>query len=138
MSRIQLQDSGLDMIIKMSDGNPGAVVTLMKILSESATIDPQSVLGGIGPVLALDTLEVYGTDIYVLFNDKCDSDMRKFIMLLRAHQLGIITEELIRELAADQTRQVNLTEEQFDELDKKVCEQLVDFQKPKQETKELS
>ena len=86
-------------------------------------------MGGFGCVLSLDTLEIYGTDIYVLFSDKCDRDVRKMVMLLRANQLGYITSAKIQEMAADQGRQVNLTDEEFAELDAKVCEQLPAFQK---------
>lgn len=32
MSRLELTDSGMDVIIKMSDGNPGAVTAMMSIL----------------------------------------------------------------------------------------------------------
>ena len=130
MSRIQLQDSGMDAMVKMADGNPGAVQALIDISVQAAAIDPQSALGGMGAILSLDTHNIYGTDIYVLYSDKCQKDVRKLLVLLRAVQLGIMPESKLQSLAGDQARQVELTDDEFNELDAKVCEQLSEFQRP--------
>lgn len=130
MSRIQLQDTGMDAMIKMSEGNPGAINALMDISVQAASIDPQDAFGAMGVILSLDTHQIYGTDIYVLYSDKCQRNVRKVLVLLRAVQLGIMPESKLQSLAGDQSRQVELTDDEFNALDAKVCEQLSEFQRP--------
>jgi len=50
-------------------------------------------------------------------------------MLLRAVQLGFIRVDRLKELAEDQTRQINLSDEEWKDIEMKVCEQLEDFAK---------
>jgi len=135
MAILSLSDSAMDIISKMSKGNPGAIGALMSILEEHDEIDPQTLMGGIGAIFGLDTWEIYGTDIYILWNDKCNGDTRKMLMLMRATQLGIFSHVKLKEMAADQARQVNLTDDEWLELDDKVCSELVEFKKPKPLTK---
>jgi len=91
MSKIQLTDSTMDVVVKMSQGNPGAMNAIMEMLKpESKEIDPDAVMGGLMKILALDTLGIYGTDIYVLHSDICDRNMIKMFAVLRAHQLGFL------------------------------------------------
>ena len=128
-ARIELSDTAQDVLIKMSDGNPGALSAMMDIMKKHDSIDPQAMLGWLGAIMILDTWQIYGTDIYVLWSDKCKRDTRKMLMLMRATQLGEFPKSRLRELAADQGRTVNLTESQWYELDEKVCSQLDQFQK---------
>ena len=130
VSRIELSDTGMDMIVKMSEGNPGAIMAMMGLLNDTSRIDPDAMLGGIGSVMALDTHEIYGTDIYILWSDKCGKDTRKMLMIMRAVQLGFMPEARLQEISADQTRQIDLSDEEWDEMDAKVCERLDEFEKP--------
>lgn len=130
MSRISLADTAFSAIVKMADGNPGAITAISEIMKHGATIDPQSVLPDFMPILSLDTHGIYGSDIYVLYSDKCGRDVRKLLVLLRAVQLGIMQEQRLRDLATDQTRQVKLSLEEFDALDVAVCTELSEFQRP--------
>jgi hypothetical protein len=129
-TRIELSDDFMSASVKMVDGNPGAISALMSLAATAVEIDPQSALGPLGPMLSFDTHGIYGTDIYVIWNDKCDRDSRKVHVLLRAVQLGILPESKLLEMAKDQTRRVNLTPEEWSDIDKKVCEQLDGFQRP--------
>ena len=129
MSIINLQDTKLDIVMKMSKGHPGAVIAIMELITKSPKIDPQSALGGYGPILSLDTHEIYGSDVYFLWNNKCHRDVRKVCVLLRAVQLGFLAESKLQEMAADQMREVNLTDEEFATLDEQVCCELSDFKK---------
>ena len=129
MSRIELTDTGLDMVMKMSEGNPGAMTAIMDIMEKSVEIDPQSALGEISNILSLDTHGIYGSGIYVLWNDKFQRDTRKMIMILRSVQLGFMSESKLQELAGDQSRSINLTDDEVSELDEKVCDSLKDFQR---------
>jgi hypothetical protein len=128
-TRIQLEDSIQNIIIKMSDGNPGAINTLFEVIKNGEKIDPQSAFAGVGSILLLDSFGIYGSSIYVLYNDKCNKNIRKFIMLLRAVQLGFIRVDRLKELAEDQTRQINLSDEEWKDIEMKVCETLEDFAK---------
>ncbi len=131
-SRIELTDSPQQVLTKMSDGNPGALMAMMEIIEKGDAIDPQAFAGGLGAIMILDTWEIYGSSIYVLFNDKCDRDVRKMLMLMRATQLGHFSQTKLQKMAADQSREINLTDEELADLDAKVCEQLENFQKPKE------
>lgn len=129
MSRIELTDSPMDAVIKMSNGNPGAMAAMMDILTQHNDIDPQAVMGGIGAILILDTWEIYGTDIYILHNDKCGRDTRKMLMLMRATQMGMFSDSKLKAMASDQMRQIELSDDEWGALDKSVCDALVDFKK---------
>lgn len=103
MSKITLNDSIQDMMIKMSDGNPGAVGALMSLLTDSTT-DPDSALGGIGKIMSLDEYGIYGTDVYVFFNDICERDVKKMIGVMRAVQLGLLERETLKDACSRQDR----------------------------------
>ena len=129
MSRIELTDSPMDALIKMAEGNPGAAVAMMDILKQHDEIDPQAMLGGLGTIMILDTWGIYGSSIYILYSDKCDRNVRQLLMLLRATQLGFFSHTKLQQMAEDQMRSVNLTDEEWQDLDDKVCERLEDFQR---------
>lgn len=131
MAKIKLEDSIQDVLFKMSDGNPGAISCMIGMLKVHDAIDPDAVTGGIGAILLLDTYEIYGTDIYILFSDKCNKDMRQMLMLMRATQLGLFSSNKLKEMASDQMRQINLTVDEWKDLDEKVCERLPKFARKK-------
>jgi len=54
-------------------------------------IDPDNIMGGLGYLLDLDTLGIYGTDIYVLWSDICGKNVAKMVTVLRGYQLGYIS-----------------------------------------------
>lgn len=128
MTRIKLTDTTQGVVVKMCDGNPGAMTAIVGLLSKDCEkIDPDSAMGTLGPLLSLDTLGIYGTDIYILWNDKCKRDLRRFVLLLRASQLGLLPSAKVQEMAADQMRQVDLSGDEWGELDVAVCERLAGF-----------
>jgi len=88
--RITLQDTGFDVIVKMVEGNPGATTVCAGIMSRGAEIDPDAFMGGIGTIMWLDTLKVYGPRIWMLFKDVCGEDLVKMLGVLRAVQLGYL------------------------------------------------
>ncbi len=128
MTRIKVSDTGPGIVAKMADGNPGAVHAMARLLTkECEKIDPDSALGLYGPLLTLDRFGIYGTSIYILWKDKCRRNLRQFVLLLRASQLGLLPDRKIKEMAADQMGQVNLTDDEWDDLDTAVCDQLAGF-----------
>lgn len=130
MSRIELTDNLTDIIVKMAEGNPGAATAMMEIYTKGAEIDPQVALGGLGAIMLFDTFGIYGTEIYVIWSDKCKKDTRLTLMLLRAVQLGLMSESKLKTMAEDQTRQVDLTPEEWADYDQQVCDKLEQFARP--------
>lgn len=98
--RIKGSDSGFDAIVKLSEGNPGAVGALMEILN--STVDKDSAMGGLGSILLLDSYGIYGTDIYVLFSDICNKEVAKTIAVLRACQLGMFDVKILKDACSRQ------------------------------------
>jgi len=120
-----MMDSIESMIIKMADGNPGAARALMELLTDSTT-DPDSALGGVGKILSLDDYGIYGTDVYVFYNDICERDVKKMIGVMRAVQLGLFEAETLRDACSRQDRSgKDLVP--IDELLDKVRKQLPNF-----------
>ena len=128
-NKIQLTDSTFDVIAKMSNGNPGAVNVLCQMLSPDAEeIDTDAVMGGMMKILALDSLGIYGTDIYVLYNDICRGDLISMFAVLRAHQLGFLNSNTLKDACSRQDysgREII----DVDSLYKKVVDALPNFKR---------
>jgi len=90
MTKLDLNDSVEDIMIKMSEGNPGAISVCMMLYTKGGAIDPDDWLGGLGGVLSLDSLGIYGSKIWMLFKDVCKQDLVKTSAMLRAWQLGFV------------------------------------------------
>lgn len=126
MSRIKLNDTTLSAVSKMSEGNPGAGITLMEMLTEGEKIDPDSALGGFGSILSLDTHGIYGTDIYIFHNDICGGEISKVIAVLRACQLGLFSPSILKDACSRQDRS-GVSMVPVADLYAKVKERLPDF-----------
>jgi len=129
MSKIDMGDTTIDVLIKMSDGNPGAIAALMTLLTTYEDIDPQAFMGGLGAIMLLDKWEIYGSAIHILFKDKCKQNVRKMVVIMRATQLGLFSHIKLKEMAYDSMYKINVTDEEWRQLDIKVCEQLKDFKR---------
>lgn len=97
MSKIKLNMSIVDAITELSEGNPGAINVMVRLLREAEAIDPDSVFGASGPLMNMDSFGVYGSKIWVLFKDVCGSNLRTLILLLRSVQLGFIDRSQLKE-----------------------------------------
>jgi hypothetical protein len=133
-SRINLSDTFMTAMIKMSDGNPGAITALMDLSIEKPTVDPESAMGALAPLLSLDTHQIYGSAIWILYKDVCKQDARTMLMLLRAVQLGLFSEGALQRLS--QNNNGGISDEKMTELDMQVCAQLEQFQRPTKATGE--
>lgn len=87
-TRIQLTDSLQQIVVKMSDGNPGAINVMMALIKQGEKIDPDNMLGGVGAILWLDTERIYGPKIWVLFKDVCKSKVLNIFTIMRYQQYG--------------------------------------------------
>lgn len=83
-------------VIDMCAGNPGAINVLMQIIQTSDSVDPDNVLGPLGPLSVLDELNVYGTEIWVLYKDVCGESLTTTLAVLRGYQLGLLSDKDIR------------------------------------------
>jgi hypothetical protein len=86
--RLNREDSVLDAIGKLSKGNPGATRVLTKLLSECDSFVEWSTI-----MVLLDELNIYGSEIWLLYKDVCECDIAKVITALRSCQLGLITHD---------------------------------------------
>ena len=99
-----LSMSAIDIMMTLGGGNPGALSVLAGLLKQTTSIDPDSALGEFGALLLLDTFGVYESDIWVLFKDVCDQDIVTMVAMLRSVQLGITSEQDMKDLMANSTR----------------------------------
>jgi len=104
MSIIDLGDDTITIMVKMAKGNPGAVTALIVLFDNTTEIDPDNAFGPFGGIILLDTFGIYGTDIYVLYNDICARQIHLMLAVLRAGQLGIISSSVIKDAASRQDR----------------------------------
>lgn len=102
MSKIQLSDTGIEVIFKMSGGNPGAIVALTEIFKRGNRIDPDDFMQGMSSILLLDTYEIYGSAIYVLYSDICEKNLAKMMAVIRATQLGIFSSYILKDACSRQ------------------------------------
>lgn len=101
--KIKITDGTMDVVLKMSEGNPGAMNVILSILQENK-IDPDNIMGGLEPIFLLDTYGIYGTDIYILNNDICEGDLAKTLAVLRATQMGMFDSNILKEACHRQDR----------------------------------
>lgn len=92
--RIGLMDTGVDVITKMSEGNPGAINVLVQLMKRETP-------DGLGAILLFDTIGLYGCRIYMLWNDCCDCDLERVLQIMEAFRSGKITSESIHEHVQD-------------------------------------
>ena len=98
-TRIELTDSIPDILIKLSDGVIGSVNVLIHIIKNAHKIDPDCFGGmegaGVLTILSFDSHAIYGEDIWILFKDICGQNYINLLGVLRAIQLGYISEDLV-------------------------------------------
>ena len=53
-TRLDLDDTTSSSIIKLAEGNPGALNVMMQVMKETPAIDPDNAFEGFGTLLNLD------------------------------------------------------------------------------------
>ena len=120
--RITGQDNVITAITNLSDGNPGGLSVCMNAYKFSPAIDPIGALGGFAPLLALDTLGIYGSRIWMLYKDVCGENLPKFLASLRAWQLGFVSKETLYHAIDNCGKGLDL-----DADTKQVCKRIPEF-----------
>jgi len=79
MSRepIKLTDSLQDVLVTMSEGNPGAINVMMSILEY---VGPSI---GYMNILSLDDMNMRGPQIWIGYKDHCGQDIKKFVKCIQ-------------------------------------------------------
>lgn len=93
--KIQENDDLMDAAVKLSDYNPGAADAIVHLISRNRKIDPDNVSGSMSYLIILDSLGIYGTDIYVLYNDICMRDTSKMMAVLKATHLELFNKDTL-------------------------------------------
>ena len=82
---IGLQDSFMQVVTKLSEGNPGALTVLMALLKRQDTDPP-----GLITMLDLDDMGMRGSQIWVAYKDHCGHDIEKLVELCRSRDQDMI------------------------------------------------
>ncbi len=86
--RINIDMSITDAVLALCDGNPGGLTVCADLLKSAERINPDGGLGGLGILLLLDSLNIYGSRIWGLYKDVAKQNLGKTVALLLAWQLG--------------------------------------------------
>lgn len=90
--RIDLTDTMMSALMKLAEGNPGALTAIAEMIKTSPIVDPLAAFGSFGPLLSLDSHGIYGSRIWMLYSDVCQRNAVDALMLLRCVQMGILHE----------------------------------------------
>ena len=88
-TRINGNDSVQMALLKMSEGNPGCLVFLTQFIQ----LVPTAFL----LILQFDGMGLYGSKLYMLWNDCCNKDVNKVAEVMRRRNRGEITDAEIME-----------------------------------------
>lgn len=120
-TRIELTDTTFEAIAKIAEGNPGALTVCMSLLKDGESIDSDNIMGGLGNLLSLDTLGIYGSFVWLLFKDVCKKNLSHMIAVLRAHQLGFLSKDDLKSAI-----QAKNTRDDFEINVEELCEQVAE------------
>jgi hypothetical protein len=120
--RIEGTDNVMSMVMKLSEGNPGALTVCMEAFQNVAEIDPIGALGGLAPMLSMDTLGIYGSRIWMLYKDVCGERLPYFLAMLRGWQLGYLPEATLNNAIDNYGKGLDV-----DAIAAKVCERIPEF-----------
>jgi len=85
----------MNVVMALADGNPGALIVMKELLMIGPIIDPDALMGPIAHLLSLDSFGIYGPRIWMLYKDVCHEDLQSMIAVLRAVQLGKLSQEVM-------------------------------------------
>lgn len=101
--RISADDTMQQGIMKMVEGNPGAVNVCVDLLKFGQDVNPEAGLtSGMVYIMTLDLLQIYGSRIWMLYKDVCGESISKMVAVLVAGANEIITQKEL-DLAIDGT-----------------------------------
>lgn len=102
MARITDLDDATSALNKICEGNPGALNACRCIVKEGAKIYP--FIDGWEYIMILDNLEIYGSDIYALWNDICERDTGEMIGILKVANIDPCKADILKKACHRQDR----------------------------------
>lgn len=84
MTKFNGTESTMEMLVAMAEGNPGAATVLAQTINHKW----KNNIPGLLVVLHLDDLEIYGSDIWVLYKNCCGEDLDKMGDVIHASVTG--------------------------------------------------
>ena len=86
MGRLKIFGTIEDNFKIFSDGNPGALTALFELMKQAE--DRTGLF-----LITLDRMQLYGSHLYMLWNDCCNRDINKVIKILELYEREIITQK---------------------------------------------
>jgi len=80
--KIGLMDTGMQLLLKMSEGNPGAATVLSDMMKGGTN--------GFFAILGLDDMNIRGSQIWVGYKDHCGMDMDRFIQAIKNRDAAMV------------------------------------------------
>lgn len=111
----------------LGEGNPGGLTACMELMKDAPRIDPQAFARDLQPLLSLDNLGIYGSNIWILYKDLCGEDTLNVLTLFRAMQLGLLPASTFEEWMLADRRIPDAT---FEGLREQLKIQLPSFNNP--------
>lgn len=68
----------------MSGGNPGAINVMLKLLETASKAQMDMGFSGIMLLFHLDTMQIYGSNIWILYKDICEENISTMIDIIQA------------------------------------------------------
>ncbi len=98
MSRIKITDNGFDILEKLADGNPGALTALYQFINASYGDNGDLYIARcFETFFIIDMMELYGSHLYMLWNDCCNRDTKKFLKVIEGYREGKIKKSDLNE-----------------------------------------
>ena len=64
---------------------------MMQLFQKGKQIDPDAAFEGLAPLIDLDSMGLYGSNIWILYKDICGESILNLFAVLRGNQLGFIS-----------------------------------------------
>jgi len=80
---ITLNEPIMDLLMTMSEGNPGGLTVMMKMIDKGYS-------NGLISIFHLDDMNIRGTQIWIGYKDYCGEDIDKFIECVNNHDENMI------------------------------------------------
>lgn len=90
--KYEFGDSTMDLMVKMSEGNPGALMFCTELFKMGSK--------GVVTLINLDDIGLYGDKLYMLWSDCCGRDAEKVVKVVNAVNFGKVSKEEIHERVA--------------------------------------
>lgn len=81
---LRLNDNLMDWIVKMAEGNPGALTVLLTAMKEKGAQE----IGEL--ILFMDDMNIRGSQIWLGYKDCCGCDIGKFVGCIKEKDQGMI------------------------------------------------